>query len=162
MIETLRPFARGHLFQNRARGAEFAFGRLVRVGGGPDGDMLALHFFHAQVASGERSGILLDVNFLLKIVRVQLHVLVRVARVAILAAEFTAAIRVHRPGKRHAGRFAMVQDRFHRQQEIFRAALGISKGRGESETGDADAFGRGPWWQQSIRPAVPLVRDVGE
>ena len=52
-----QPFARGHLLKNRARGAEFALGRLVRVGSGSDGNMLALHLFHAQVAPGERPGI---------------------------------------------------------------------------------------------------------
>jgi hypothetical protein len=56
----------------------------------------------------------------------------------------------------------MIQNRFHGQQEIFRAALDVSQGGGEGETGDADAFGRGPWWQQGIRPAVPLVGEVGE
>ncbi len=157
-----QSFALGHLLKDRARGAEFALGRLVRIGGGSDGDVLALNLFHAQVAAGERAGILLDVNFLLEVGAVQLHVFVRVTRVAILAAEFAAAIGIHRPGKRHASRVAMIQDRSHGQQEIFRAALGVSQRGGEGETGDADAFGRGPWWQQGIRPAVPLVRDVGE
>jgi hypothetical protein len=55
----------------------------------------------------------------------------------------------------------MIQDGFHRQKKIFRAAPGVSQRRGEGETGDPNAFGRGPWWQQG-RPAVPLVRDIGE
>src|SRR6266446_8041308 len=154
-----QPLARGHLLENRTGGPEFPFGRLVRVSGRTDSDVLTLNLFHSQVAPGKRSGVLLDVDLPLEISGIQFHVLVCVSRVTVLASEFTATIGVHRPGKRYAVGIAMVQDRAYGQKEVLRAPLGIGEGGGGGETGYADAFGPGPWWWQGIRPAVPLDRD---
>ncbi len=141
-----QPASRGHLLENRAGGAEFTFGRLVRIGSRADGDVLALNFFHGQVAPGQRSGVFLDVDLPLEIGGVQLHVFVCIPRVAVVAAKFAATVGVHCPGKRHVLGIAVVQDRARGQKEILRAALGVSERGGGGETGDADAFGPRPWW----------------
>ena len=55
-----------------------------------------------QVARNDGAGVGFGVDFLLEVGAIELHVFVRVARIAIQAAEFAASIGIDRPGKRHA------------------------------------------------------------
>ncbi len=137
-----QPFALGHLFEDRARRAEFALRRLVRIGRRADRDMLAPDLFGREVARRQRPGIFLDVDFRFEIAAVELHVLVRVAGVAVLAAEFAAAIRVHGPPERYPFRVAFVQDRFDGEDKVLRPALGFGAEGGCGEARNADQFRR--------------------
>ena len=133
-------FAFGHFFEDGARGAKFLFGRLIWIGGGSDGDVFAPGLARGEVARNERTGILFDENLLFEFVAIQLHEFVRIAGVAIAAAEFAAAIGVDRPVERDVLGFAMIQDRANRQKEILRAALGLRARGGSGETRNADQF----------------------
>ena len=63
---------------------------------------------------------LFDVYLSLEIYTVpQFHEFVGVARVAIFAGEFTAAIGIDGPGKGHSGHRATVEQRANRQGEVF-------------------------------------------
>ena len=93
--------------------------RLIGIGCRADGDLFpALHLL--QVAPQQPRGLLLDVDLALEVDAVaHLHELVRVARIAVFAGELAAAIRIDRPGKRHApiGDTA-VQQPARRQREV--------------------------------------------
>ena len=103
-----------------------------------------------QVARRQRAGVLLHEDLALEICPVQIHVFVRIARVAVLAAKFASAIGIDRPAEGHALGIAAVQDRARRQQKILRSALGVGqRGRG-GEACDAGSFGCLRWrrrWQ---------------
>jgi len=103
---------------------EFAFGRLVGIGGRADGDVLARDVLLGQIAASQPASVLFDVNLALEIRAIQFHKFMRVAGVAVDAAEFAAAIRIHGPAEGHAFGIATIQNRAHRQQKIFRAAFG--------------------------------------
>ncbi len=110
------------------------------IGCGADGDVFAPDFLAREVALGERAGILLHVNLGFEIAAVEIHVFVRVARVAILAAELAAPVGVYSPGEWNAIGIAVVQDRADGQKKVFRPALGIGAGGGSSEASNADQF----------------------
>ena len=48
----IQALALGHFFEDRARRAEFALGRLIRVGCGADGDVFAPDFLGGEIALG--------------------------------------------------------------------------------------------------------------
>ena len=85
--------------------------------------------------------ILLHVNLLLEFAAIQLHIFVRVARVAVFARKLAPAIRIDRPLKRHAIGIAAIQNRSHRQQKILRPFLRFPR-----------AFRRG---REAARRAMP-------
>src|SRR4029077_18377629 len=103
-----QPLALSHFFENRSRSAEFFLGRLVRIGGGANRDVLAPDFLTRKIALGERPGILLHINLRLEITAIQLHILVGISRITISAAELAASVWIHRPGERHSLRIAVV------------------------------------------------------
>ncbi len=81
-------------------------------------------------------------DFALEVLRVaQLHELVRVAGIAVLAAEFAAAVGIDGPVERNAlaGAFRDIAARG--QIEILDAALGFELGALGGQTGDADELG---------------------
>src|SRR5579863_1027370 len=105
--------------------------------------MLAPNLLVAQVPLGEWTGIVLHIDLRFEALAIELHVLVRIAGVAIGAAEFAAAIGVHRPPEGNSLRMALVQDRFDRKEEILRPALAFGAGGGGGEARNADQFRRG-------------------
>ena len=78
-----------------------------------------IRIFMRYIPSQQRRRVLLHVNLFLKLSAIQLHVFMRVPRVAILAGKLASSIRVDRPFEWHAVRIAPVQDRLHRQHKIF-------------------------------------------
>jgi len=106
-----KAFALGHFLENGASRSKFPFGRLVRICRGTDGDVLAPNRFGGKVAVRERTYVLLDINFRLEFIARNVHEFVCVASVAIMAAKFTAAIRVHREPKWNFIGVAVVQNR---------------------------------------------------
>ena len=95
---------------------------------------------HREVALRKRPGILLHIDLRFEFAAIQLHIFVRIARIAVLAAEFAPAVRVHRPAERHPLRIALVQDRPNGQKKIFRPALGFRARGGGGEARNADQF----------------------
>ena len=89
-------------FQDSARHFEALLGRLIGIGGGADGDLLAgLNL--AQLLAQQLRGLLLDVDLPLEVGAVaHLHELVGVARVAIFAGELASAIGIDGPSEGHA------------------------------------------------------------
>jgi hypothetical protein len=71
---------------------------------------------------------------------VQLHEFVGVARITILAAEFTAAIRINCPAKRHARIVAFCQIFTCWELEIFNAALCFERRALGGQASDPDKF----------------------
>ncbi len=98
------------LLQQAARHLEALLRRLVGVGGRAQRDGLApLHLL--QIAPQQPRRLLLDVNLALEVQPVaHFHELVGIARIAVFAGEFAAAIRVNGPGEGYALRGAAAQD----------------------------------------------------
>src|SRR5712691_4848573 len=106
-----QSFAQRHLFEDRARGAELALGRLIGIGGSANGDVFRRRGAGCGTPEGvtmieiprqERAGVLLDEDLVVEFPAVKLHVLVRIARVTIAAGEFAPAVRIDGPLKRDA------------------------------------------------------------
>src|ERR1035438_2385882 len=99
VLQLAAAFARED-FQDGAGAAVAALGGLIRIGGGSDGDVVravdAAQFLTQQVGGGRFS-----VDPVFEILRRHFHEFVGIARIAILAGEFAAAIRVDGPLKRH-------------------------------------------------------------
>src|SRR5258708_1065947 len=95
-----------------------------------------------HVLRQQRRRILFHKNLFLEIFPVQLHVFVRVPRIAVFASKLASTVGVDRPFKRHALEIASIQDRSHRHQQILRplrrAALSLRDGRVGCEAGDAN------------------------
>src|SRR5262249_8768163 len=94
-----------------------ALGRLVRIGSRSNGDVLRtaraltlIGIFPGDVLRQQRRSILLHKDFFLELTAIELHVFVRVTRVAILTGKFASAIRVDGPFERDAVGIAPVQD----------------------------------------------------
>src|SRR5262249_30419636 len=98
------------LFHDGARHSEFPLRRLVRIGGGADGDALTrAHLL--ELLAQEPGAVLLDVNLALKIQAVaQLHELVGVARVAVFAGKLASPVGIDHPGEGHARGVAARED----------------------------------------------------
>ena len=144
MIETLRPSMPRQFFKTRARDPVFLFGGLVRIGRRADADVFRnalpalreYEYFLAISRVSRTAASFFTKIFFSKAKPVQLHEFVRVARVTIFAGEFAAPIGIDGPVKGDAAEFALVQDRFHRKQKVFRALLricGASDAAGEME-----------------------------
>ncbi len=87
----------------------------------------------------------LYVDLALKVLRVaELHEFVRVACVAILAAEFAASIGVDGPVKRHAPAVASGHITARGQIEVFDAPLGFELRTLGGKSGDANELGHTP------------------
>src|SRR5215831_4094999 len=67
----------------------------------------------------------------------------RVACVAVFAAEFASPIGVHGPAEWHALGMAFVQNGLHREEKILRSTFGFTKRGGCGEARNADQFRRG-------------------
>src|SRR5260370_1741070 len=90
------------LFEDAARDFVAALGGLVRVGRGAQGNAFP-RLDTSEVAAQQLRCVLLYVDLLLELPAVaQLHEFVGIARVAILAAKFAAAVRIDGPGEGHA------------------------------------------------------------
>src|SRR5271169_1533042 len=113
------PMVQREFFQDPARHLEALLSRLIGIGGRANGDLLAaLHFL--QVLPQQPRRLLLHVDLALKVHAVaQLHKLVSVARVAILARELAAAIGIDCPLERHPPGSATIEQRARGQREIF-------------------------------------------
>src|SRR5262249_26324927 len=85
----------------------------------------------------EESRSRLGVDFLLKGLRIELHKLVSVARVAVFAADLTPAVRVDGPLERHVG-FGAVQDAARGDFEVLHGAFGFEERTLGGEPGDSD------------------------
>ena len=117
-------------------------GRLIWIGRSPDGNLFALPNFF-QIAAQEPRGLILDEYFVLELIGIaDLHELVRVARIAVLAGELATAIGIDSPRERKiATRVAAVEDRAHRQREEFNLMPAIDVLGLTSQLGDADQMG---------------------
>ena len=106
----------------------FSLGGLIGIGGGADGDGFS-GGERAQFGA-ERGGIeVFDVNLLFEVFGLaELHEFVGVAGVAILAAEFAAAIGVDHPAEGHARAGAARYVFAGGELEVFGAALGFERG----------------------------------
>src|SRR6185437_383752 len=124
--------------QYGVRRLEFSLGGLIRIGCRADSNVLSPDLLVFEVACHQCAGIALDVNLPLEIATIELHIFVRISRITIVAAEFAAAVRVHRPGKGHARRIATVQNRPNGQQKVLRASLGLRQRGGSGEACDTD------------------------
>ena len=111
---------REHL-QDGARSPEAPLGRLVRIGGRPDGDASSLRLMRRSSCRSRWPRRALGVDLVLEIGRVQFHEFVGVARVAVFAAEFAAAVRVDGPLERHVG-LGAVENAARRNLEILAPA----------------------------------------
>ena len=97
-------------FQDRAGDAIAALGGLVRIGRRADRDGFAQRKT-PQFLPETRRVEMFGEDFALELQRIaQLHEFVSVAGIAILAAEFAAAIGIDRPAKRHARAVASGQE----------------------------------------------------
>ena len=108
----------GEFFQDAARDLEALLGRLVGIGGRADGDLLAaLHLF--QFLPQEPRGLLLDVDLALEVEAVaHFHELMGVARVAVFAGEFAAAIGIDRPLEGNSLAGATIEQRLRGEGEV--------------------------------------------
>ena len=94
-------------------------GRLIRIGGRAQGDGQPLVAALAKLGAQALGRVGLGVDFALKVPAVpHLHELVRVTGIAVVAAEFAAAIGVEGPGKRHAPAGLAVQGGARRQAVV--------------------------------------------
>ena len=95
-----------------------ALRRLVRIGGCSNCDLLIFSNF-LQIAAQQPGGLFLHEDLVLELCWiVNLHEVVRVTRVAILAREFAPTVRIDRPREGEvSARVAAVEDRAHRQRE---------------------------------------------
>ena len=115
-----QPAMQSKLLQNAARYVVTALGWLVWVGRGANGDAFpGAHML--QPLAQEPRGLLLHINFLLESQRIaQLHKLMRIAGVAVLARKLTSAIRIDGPLKRQSTRRLHPREqRASRKREIF-------------------------------------------
>src|SRR2546421_7023253 len=107
------------LFQNGAGYFQTALNWLIGVGRSPNGNFLS-RFYATQFLSQQFSSVLLDVDLSLEIHAVaEFHELVGITRVAILTGELASPVRIDGPGKGHSANRATVEQRAHRQSEIF-------------------------------------------
>ncbi len=84
--------------QNRARNLVTPLGGLVRVGGGPNGDRLAILNL-PQLLAQQIRGVLLDEDLVLEVFVGHFHEFVRVAGITVFAGKLAAPIRIDRPGE---------------------------------------------------------------
>src|SRR5579863_10530710 len=105
--------------ENAARNFVAALGGLVGVGRGAERDGL-VGLDPAQVMAQQRGRMLLDVDLALEVEPVaHLHKFVGIARVAVFAGEFAAAVGIDGPGEGHgAVADAAVQQRFRLEREV--------------------------------------------
>src|ERR1700686_3089690 len=106
-------------FKDRTRYFEPPLRRLVRVGSCTYRDVFTwldvVEFLSQQVR-----GMLLNEDFLFEVDAVsQLHKFVRVAGIAVFAGELAPAIRIDRPGERHARTSAAIEQGTDGEREIF-------------------------------------------
>src|SRR5579862_7287077 len=136
----MKPRRACEYFENRPRYAIPPLGRLIRIGCGPDRDRFPAWNLVQLVA--KPGGVeLLRENLPLELERIaELHEFVRVAGVAILAAELAAPVRIDGPAERHPGARAVSDVGARWEFEILDAALGFDKRAFGGEAGDADEF----------------------
>src|SRR6202041_2993861 len=114
----LQAAVANELFQDSAGHFIAPLCRLVRIGGSAKGNGFAW-FDPTQVTPQQIRGVLLDIDFLLEFHAVtHFHKFVSVAGITVLAGELTTAIRINRPGKRHAYAGASVQQGARGQREV--------------------------------------------
>ena len=107
------------------RAAKTALGRLIRVGGRADGNVvfpIDAPELLAHPVRRRRFG----VNLVFEILDIQLHVLVGVAGIAIFAAELAAAIRVDGPLERHV-RLGAVENAARRDFKVGDPRFGLQQ-----------------------------------
>ena len=127
--------------EHAARDLELLFRRLVRVGGRAERDGQAAVAGPAEFGAEQRRRAQLGENLALKFAAVvQLHELVGVARVTILAAEFAAAIGIERPGKGQAAARFTVERRARGQRKVFHARTLAHPGTGLRQARNAYQF----------------------
>ena len=154
-----QPGGRGENFENRTGDAIAPLGGLIRIGGGAQRDRFAARQLAQFVAKRGRVETF-GVDFALELKRIaQLHELVRVAGVAILAPELAAAIGVDGPAERDARAVAARQKRARLQLEIFDAPLGFDSGTCGGEFGDAHEIRHATIFAV-YSPAVKTCRSV--
>lgn len=131
------PAARRKNLQDFVCHREAPLGGLIGIGGGSDGDpVLAADSaqFGGQRGGEEPLGEDLPLE---GADGVELHELVRVAGVAVEAAEFAAAVRIDGPLERHAPGSA-IEEAAGRKLEVFDGAFGGEEFAGGGKPGDAD------------------------
>ena len=108
------------LVQNCASDFVAVLGRLVGIGSSAERNGF-VGLYASEFVTQEAGGILLHVNLLLELHAIShFHKLMGVARVAVAATEFAAAVRIDRPGERHlTATDAAVQQRLRRKSEVF-------------------------------------------
>jgi hypothetical protein len=131
----------GEYLENLAGQAEPPLRGLVRIGRGADRDGLAERNA-AKLGAEGGGGEAFRVDEVLKRLRSELHELVRVAGVAVLAGELAAAVRVDGPAERHALSGA-VEETASGEVEVFDRALGFEEFAGGGQAGNADEFRQG-------------------
>ena len=130
-------------FQNSSRHFEAAFSGLVRIGGGADRDLFS-RLYVPELLPQQIGGVLLDVDLLLEVHAIaHLHKFVGVAGITVLAGKFAAAIRIDRPGKRHAHAGAAVKQGTSREGEIFHVVALAKRFTLGREAGNTYKLGRG-------------------
>src|SRR5579859_60510 len=109
----------GKLFENSAGNLVTAFGGLIGIRCGTEGDRL-MRLHTPQFVPQQIRGVLLHVNLLLEVHAVpHFHEFVRVARIAVAASELASAVGIDRPGKWHLTfADAPVEQRLGREGEI--------------------------------------------
>src|ERR1700733_1734386 len=132
----------GEHFQHLAGDLEAALSRLVGIGGGADPDGIAR--FQAPNFGPKRKCVkLFRVNLALEKLRIaQFHEFMRVARIAIFTAIFTAAIGIYGPDGPHPSRAASDEPaRF--KFQILDLALGFEQVAGSGQARNTDKLGGG-------------------
>src|SRR5215471_13181547 len=139
---------------------EALFRWLIRIGCGAYGDLLA-RLYLAKFLAKQVRGVLLDVDLALEVQAIaHLHELMGVARVAVFAGKLAAPVRIDGPAEGHALDCAAVQQRLHRQCEVFDIvpfANGLSLGRQARDANKLRGIGRGKKRQGSHCDS-PFVR----
>ena len=95
-----------------------------------------------QILPQQPGSLLLDVDLALEVRAVtHLHKFVGVARIAVFAGEFAAAVGIDSPGKRHADAGAAVEKRPDGQGEVLDLVALADGFAFSGQAGDADEFG---------------------
>ena len=100
------PFVAREFLEDAAGDAKLPFCRLIRIGGGPDRDLLARAYL-LQLLAEEPGRVLLNIDLALEVHGLpQLHEFVRVSGITVFATKFAAAVGIDGPRKRHPRRKA--------------------------------------------------------
>src|SRR5229473_2858252 len=150
------PFTGNHL-QHLARDPETPLGGLIRVGGCADPNRFAVLYFLQFLAKWLWPKPL-GKDLSLKEIRIpQLHKLMRITRIAVLATEFTPAIRVDGPHEQHPRAGSSTDKPAGFELQILHSLLGFERGTRRSQACNADELGRRVILKKHNGPASSFV-----